>query len=99
MSSLPKFLQVDERDATGELAEIYDDIQSDLRMPWVAFGVRVISQFPVFAPEAWASLKPLISTRYAEKGADLTRQASIIPGLLPPDPRPQLLAAGWTGQY
>ena len=39
-------------------------------------------------------LKPQISTLYAEKGADLVREASIIPGPPPPDPRPKLRAAG-----
>jgi hypothetical protein len=93
---ISKFPQVDHRDATGELAEVYDDIHSTLRLPWVAFGIRVMSQFPYFVPEAWRALKPVISTGYAERGADLVREASIIPGPPPPDPRPKLIAAGWT---
>lgn len=99
MTTLPpisKFPQVDHDDATGELAAVYDDIHSTLRLPWVAFAIRVMSQFPAFVPDAWRALRPLISTRYAEAGADLIRQASIIPGPPPPDPRPKLLAAGWT---
>lgn len=91
---LPKFPEVDHADASGELAEIYDDIQYTLRMPWVLFAIRVMSLFPAFVPAAWQMLKPQISTLYAEKGADLVREASIIPGPPPPDPRPKLRAAG-----
>ena len=49
MTALPpisKFPQVDQADASGELAKIYDDIRSTLRMPWVPFAIRVMSQFP-----------------------------------------------------
>jgi hypothetical protein len=92
--SIQKFPEVDHADASGELAEIYDDIEFTLRAPWVPFAIRVMSLFPAFVPAAWQALKPQISTVYAERGADLVREASIIPGPLPPDPRPKLRAAG-----
>ena len=82
--SKSKFPEVDQADASAELAIIYNDIQFTLRVPWVAFAIRVMSQFPAFVPAAWAVLKPQISTLYAEKGGDLVREASIIPGP-PPD--------------
>jgi len=91
---ISKFPQVDQADASGELAEIYDDIRFTLRMPWVPFAIRAMALFPAFVPAAWQMLKPQISTLYAEKGADLVREASIIPGPPPPDPRPKLRAAG-----
>jgi hypothetical protein len=91
---ISKFPQVEQADASGELAEIYDDIQFTLRIPWVPFAIRVLSLFPAFVPAAWQMLRPQISTMYAEKGADLVREASIIPGPPPPDPRPRLRAAG-----
>jgi hypothetical protein len=91
---ISKFPEVDQADASGELAEIYDDIEFTLRAPWVPFAIRVMSLFPAFVPAAWQMLKPQISTVYAEKGADLVREASIVPGPLPPDPRPRLRAAG-----
>src|SRR5258708_28106615 len=53
-----------------------------------------MSQFPAWLPAAWQVLKPQIAALYAEKGADLVREASIIPGPPPPDPRPKLRAAG-----
>lgn len=99
MTTLPpisKFPQVDHHEATGELAAVYEDIHATLRVPWVAFGIRVMSQFPKFVPAAWRNLRPQISTHYAERGADLVREAAIIPGGPLPDPRPKLLAAGYT---
>ena len=93
---LKTFPQVDHHQASGELALVYEDIHATLRLPWVAFAIRVLSQFPYFVPAAWAALKPQISTRYAERAADLVRQAAIVPGAQPPDPRPGLLALGWS---
>lgn len=64
MSALPpisKFPEVDHADASGELASIYDDIQLTLRVPWVAFGIRAMSQFPAFVPAAWQMLRSEIS--------------------------------------
>jgi hypothetical protein len=97
MTVLPpisKFPEVDQADARGELGNIYDDIEFTLRAPWVPFAIRVMSLFPAFVPAAWHMLKPQISTMYAEKGADLVREASIVPGPPPGDPRPKLRAAG-----
>jgi hypothetical protein len=91
---ISRFPEVDQADVSGELAELYDDIEFTLRAPWVPFAIRVMSLFPAFVPAAWQKLKPQISTVYAEKGADLVREASIVPGPLPPDPRPRLRAAG-----
>jgi Halocarboxylic acid dehydrogenase DehI len=91
---ISKFPEVDQADASGELGKVYDDIELTLRVPWVPFAIRVMSLFPAFVPAAWQMLKPQISTVYAEKGADLVRAASIIPGPPPPDPRPKLRVAG-----
>ena len=93
---LKTFPQVDHHQATGELALVYEDIHATLRLPWVAFAIRVLSQYPHFVPTAWAALKPQISTRYAEHAADRVRRAAIVPGPPPPDPRPKLLAMGWS---
>jgi len=101
MTVLPpvtKFPEVGQADARGELRNIYDDIEFTLRAPWVPFAIRVMSLFPAFVPAAWRMLKPHISTVYAEKGADLVREASIIPGPPPGDPRPKLRAAGWSDE-
>lgn len=95
-SVIQKFPQVDHHQATGKLAEVYDDIHNTLRVPWVAFGIRVMSQFDQFVPQAWAALQPQISTLYAEEGANKVREASIIPGPAPADPTPKLLQLGWT---
>ena len=94
LSPISKFPEVGQADASGELGKIYGDIELTLRVPWVPFAIRAMSLFPAFVPAAWRMLKPQISTVYAERGADLVREASIIPGPPPPDPRPKLRAAG-----
>lgn len=93
-----KFPQVDHHEASGELAAVFEDIHGTLRLPWVAFAIRVLSQFPTFVPAAWAALKPNIATRHAEQAADAIRQAAILPGPPPPDPTPRLRAAGWSDE-
>src|SRR5918998_562669 len=45
MTPARKFPQVDQTDVTGELKEIYDDIQSTLRVAWVAFACRALATF------------------------------------------------------
>jgi hypothetical protein len=98
LSPITKFPEVDEADAAGQLADVYGDMELTIRAPWVPFAVRVMSLFPAFVPAAWRMLKPQISTVYAEKGADLVREAAIIPGPPPPDPRPKLPAARRTDE-
>jgi len=93
---LKNFPQVDHHRASGKLGELYNDVHDTLRLPWVAFGIRVLSQFEHFVPAAWEALKPQISTRYAEEGADKVREAAIIPGPATADPTPTLLANGWS---
>jgi hypothetical protein len=95
-SILARFPQVDHHQASGELAEMYEDIHNTLRVPWVAFAIRVMSQFPRFIPETWAALKPQISTRYAEDGADLVRLNAIVSGPAMPNPTPKLKRLGWS---
>ena len=97
-SVLAKFPQLDHHQVSGKLAEVYDDIHNTLRVPWVAFAIRVMSQFPNFIPETWAALKPQISTRYAEDGADLVRLNSIVPGPAMPNPTPKLKKLGWSDE-
>lgn len=95
-AAIKTFPQVDHHQASGELARVYEDIHSTLRLPWVAFAIRVLSQFPHFVPAAWAALKLQISTCHAEHAADLIREAAVVPGAPPPNPRARLVANGWS---
>jgi len=95
MTSARKFPQVDHADATGELKEVYDDIQDTLRVAWVAFACRVLATFPGYLPLAWGAAQPNFATRYAERAADTLRERSLLPGQSPPDPRPRLQELGW----
>jgi hypothetical protein len=95
MTAYRKFPQVDHADATGELKEIYEDIQATLRVPWVAFACRVLATFPGYLPLAWRAAQPNFATRYAERAVDALREQSLLPGPNPPDPRPRLRELGW----
>lgn len=95
MTSYRKFPQVDHADATGELKEVYNDIQATLRVPWVAFACRVIATVPGYLPLAWRAAQPNFATHYAERAVDALRERSLIPGPNPPDLRPKLRNLGW----
>lgn len=55
---IAKFPEVDQADATGELAKVYNDIELTLRAPWVPFAIRVMSLSPDFVSAAWQMVKP-----------------------------------------
>ncbi len=95
MTTYRKYPQVDHADATGELKEVYDDIQATLRVPWVAFACRVLATFPGYLPLAWRAAQPNFATRYAERTVDALRERSLLPGPNPPDLRPKLRELGW----
>ena len=94
-STVTKFPQIDHDQARGPLSDTYEDIHSTLRVPWVAFAIRVMSTFPGFVPDAWQAAKPNMSTIQAERSADEIRSSSILPGTKPPDSRARLLEKGW----
>ncbi len=95
-STVTKFPQIDHDEARGPLSEIYEDIHSTLRVPWVAFAIRVMSTFPGFVPAAWQAAKPNMSTVCAERCADEIRSAALLPGAGPPNPRARLLEMRWS---
>lgn len=97
MAPQQKFPQIDYEEATGELKEVYDDIQETIRVPWVAYFCRVLALFPDYLPLAWRAAKPNFATRYAERAADALREQALLPGPNPPDPRPGLQELGWDG--
>lgn len=94
--TVTRFPQIDHGETTGLLAEIYEDIESTLRVPWVAFAIRVMSTFPGFVPAAWKAAKENMSTLYAENCADEIRRAAILPGAEPPAVAARLLERGWS---
>jgi len=95
MGRQQKFPQIDYDEATGELKEIYDDIQATMRAPWVAYFCRVLALFPDYLPLAWRAAQPNFTTRYAERAADALRDQSLFPDTTPPDLRPVLKDLGW----
>jgi hypothetical protein len=43
---ISKFPEVEQPDASRELANIYKDIQGTMRVPWVPFAVQVLAAWP-----------------------------------------------------
>lgn len=93
-ATISNFPQLDHDDVTGEMADLYRDVRDILRVP---LG-RVRDPRHVTVPPSSCQKRPLMATRYAEAGADLVREASIIPGDPPPDPRPKLQDKEWRDQ-
>lgn len=94
-----KFPQVEQDEAQGSLAALYEDVHATLRVPWVAFAIRVLSgMFPGFVEGAWQAARPSMATLHAERCADEIRRAAILPGASPPDPKPRLLEMGWSDE-
>lgn len=61
-------------DAEGEVAEIYEDVQRRLGVPFVNFVFRVMATRPAYLSAAWQELSPALSTESFERGADELRE-------------------------
>ena len=93
-----KFPQIDHSEVTGELREIFDDIEATLRLPWVAFACRIMAGFPGALPCAWRRAQPHFGTRYAEHAADSLRRMAVLPRGNLADPRPKLRSLNWSDE-
>lgn len=93
MATRPRFPQIEQDQATGELATAYDDMRATLRVPWVMFAARALAVFGGFVPEAWRAAQPVFATRGLEAAADEIRATALMPGE-PADPRPALARVG-----
>lgn len=90
------FPQLSQLDVSGELESTYEDIRETLRVPWVAFGCRVLATFPGYLPLAWRRSADSFITRYVEQAADELRERSLL-GVTPlPNLKRRLLDAGLT---
>jgi hypothetical protein len=64
-------LQVAESDATGEIAEIYADIRTTLRVPIVNLVWRYLAATPGALRSCWQIVRPLYADGYCERAAQL----------------------------
>lgn len=78
MTNAAYFPQLSQTDVSGELETTYEDIRQTLRVPWAAFGCRVLATFPGFLPLAWRRTADAFITRYVEQAADELRERSLL---------------------
>lgn len=72
MSTEPRLPELKETDATGRIAEIYDDIRYSLRVPMVNLIFRHMATIPGCLEWAWANIGPLyVSGKAVEAAAAL----------------------------
>ncbi|MBI3965712.1 MAG: hypothetical protein HY329_08765 [Chloroflexi bacterium] len=87
--------EVSESAATGELAELYDDIRQTLGTPVVNLIYRMLAAYPPYLDLAWRAIRPSLVTVYAERAFVTIRERAAEPvialaGL--PDPGPHVTA-------
>ncbi|MEE9256164.1 MAG: halocarboxylic acid dehydrogenase DehI family protein [bacterium] len=75
--------EISERDATGPLADIYEDIRQTLRVTQVNLVYRTLAVHEAYFAAAWAALRPNASITYFERCADSLRMRMAPP--LPDD--------------
>lgn len=95
MTNAAYFPQLSQTDVSGELETTYEDIRETLRVPWVAFGCRVLATFPGFLPLAWRRTADAFSTRYVEQAADELRERSLLGARPLPNLKRRLNEAGF----
>lgn len=71
------FPQVEEHEATGDLAAAYAGMRAGLRVPWVMFAARALATFGDYVPAAWARAEPVFATRGLEAAADRVRALAV----------------------
>lgn len=95
MTNPAYFPQLSQLDVSGEMESTYEDIRLTLRVPWVAFGCRVLATFPGYLPLAWRRSAEALITRYAEQAADELRERSLLNIGPLPNLKERLYAAGF----
>lgn len=67
--------QIEEADATGEVAAFYADFRATLRASFVPTVFRSLARHPAWLLPAWRALGPNLATAAAEEGAAALRRA------------------------
>lgn len=84
--------QIEEADATGEVAAFYADFRATLRASFVPTVFRSLARHPGWLFPAWRALGPDLATAAAEKGAAALRRACVdrLAACVPAAPSPPL---------
>lgn len=70
-------IQVEEQDATGEIAALYDDFRATMRSSFVPTVIRALAAHPGYLVPAWTALRPNLEAMEAEQLAGRLRVACV----------------------
>ena len=68
---------IEEDEATGEIAQLYDDVRATVRSTFVPTVIRALAVHPWYLAAAWTALKPNLATVAAESVAGDLRVACV----------------------
>lgn len=98
MELIPTLDEIMAEDAGPDIRRIYEEIQQDLRVPFVNFIFRVLANRPAFFEPAWARLHPIARSTAFEAAADRLRDLTALESgavateiAVPENDRPQIL--------
>lgn len=75
---IPRLTEITGDQASGAVAEVYDDVQRTLRVPFVNFIFRVLANYPDFLVPAWRQIRPIVISRAFEESADDLRARALL---------------------
>lgn len=74
MSAVPT---VSDEEAQGRVREIFDDIRSTLKVPFVNLVFRTLAPYPAYLELAWGQIKPNAGTRFFQEITDGIRMRAM----------------------
>jgi hypothetical protein len=89
MDLIPKLAEIMPDQADERIRPIYEDIQRTLRVPFVNFIFRSLTNYPDSVESAWGHLAPVLLTRAFETASDDLRARALL------EPVPDASGADW----
>jgi hypothetical protein len=87
MTTAPMLAELSEDDATGRIAEIYDDIRRFSGVPYVSSLQRYLATMPGVLEWAWDTLRPVMASgTIPETGWRLAQSVRLAPAAMRPPP-------------
>lgn len=75
---IPRLADIKGDRATGAVAEVYEDVQRTLRVPFVNFIFRTLANYPDYLVPAWRQIRPIVISPAFEQSADGLRARALL---------------------